>query len=86
LNVHTDADTAVIGLAFLDEADIAQLEVMQQGGAGLFGPATALAHFKDQSHYHYFYNCSWVYNQGGTYGISWYMCPQDTYWERSDRR
>jgi hypothetical protein len=23
-------------------------------------------HFNDQSHYHYFYSCSYVYQQGGT--------------------
>lgn len=36
-----------------------------------------MAHIKDQSHYHYFWNCSYVYNQGHTYGITVYLCPDD---------
>lgn len=79
MHEHTDAGTDVVGIAFLDEAEVAELEEMQRNdAAGLFSPAMVSAHFKDQSHYHYFYNCSYIYNQGGTYGMSWYMCPQDT--------
>jgi hypothetical protein len=65
-------------LAFLGPAEIAELEKMKACETAPFGPTAASAHFKDQSHYHHFYNCSYVYQQGGTYGVSWYMCPQDT--------
>lgn len=82
LNEHTDLGTDVIGLAFLGPAEIAELESMESQETALFGPAPVAAHFQDQSHYHYFYNCSWVYQQGGTYAISWYMCPNDTFWDR----
>ena len=83
LNEQTDKGTEVIGLAFLDEADIAQLEEMERRHeTSLFGPQVAQAHYRDQSHYHYFYNCSWVFNQGGSYAISWYMCPNDTWADR----
>ncbi|MCC6618525.1 MAG: hypothetical protein IT341_05725 [Chloroflexi bacterium] len=79
---HTDAGTDVVGIAFLDESEIAELEGMGDEASSVVGPAIASAHFKDQSHYHYFYDCSYIYNQGGTYGMSWYMCPQDTEYDR----
>jgi hypothetical protein len=77
IDAETDQGTNVIGLVFMDETDIAEFEELE-AEARLLGPSVASAHFKDQSHYHYFFNCSYAYNQGGTYGMSWYMCPEDT--------
>lgn len=79
INGISDGGIEVIGLVFLDEEEIAQLEARQARGAAspLFGPGLARAHFKDQSHYHYFWDCSWVFNQGGTYAITIHFCPNN---------
>lgn len=79
INSVSDGGMEVIGLVFLDDDEIAELEARQAGAAAgpFFGPGVAQAHRKDQSHYHYFWSCSWVYNQGGTYGITINFCPND---------
>ena len=79
IDVTTDGGHDVVGMVFLDESEIAELEDRQARDAegSLFEPRVAYGHRKDQSHYHYFYTCSWVYNQGGTYAITVYVCPGD---------
>lgn len=74
----TDGGVEVIGLAFLDEAEIRELEAMQADTSPrVLGPQVVSAHYQDKSHYHYFFRCSWVYNQGGTYGITIHICSTD---------
>lgn len=79
IDVTTDGGFDVVGMVFLDESEIGELEARQakDADASLFRPDVAYGHRKDQSHYHYFYVCSWVYNQGGTYAITIYICPGD---------
>jgi hypothetical protein len=78
LDQQTGLGTEVLGLVFMDEADVRQLEEMEKRHeTGLLRPDKAEAHYQDRSHYHYFWNGSWVYNQGGTYGISFRISPLD---------
>jgi hypothetical protein len=75
----TDGGFDVVGIVFLDESEIGELEARQakDDETSLFGPSLAYGHKKDQTHYHYFWVCSWVQNQGHTYGITSYICPGD---------
>lgn len=82
-DAQTDAGTDVIALAFLNEGEVEELEEMQARASSPVGPSRAQAHYTapshyDTSHYHYFWNCSWVHNKAGSYAITWRMCGQDT--------
>lgn len=80
LDIKTPGGADVIGLVFMNEEQIQQLEAHMESSAisnSVLGPRIANAHWDWWDHVHEFWTCSGVYQYAESYAIDVFLCGPD---------
>lgn len=76
-DAQTSSGVTVIGVAFLNQAEIDEVEAQSDATGWTLGPEKVAAHKTSSGHYHFQWDCSYAYQYANSNTLYVYICPDD---------